>query len=60
VSLQAGQVTQINDVWSRYSLPADATNMLVTVNQIGGTAQIRGYVSVKDVFTNDASFFFMQ
>jgi hypothetical protein len=60
VDLQAGQVTQLNDLWSRYGLPADARNLLVVVSEISGTAQIRGYVVLKDTFTNDGSFFFMQ
>lgn len=60
VTLQAGQVNQINDVWARYSLPADAKNLLLVVTEVAGSAQIRGYVSVKDTFTNDGSFFFMQ
>ena len=60
VTLAPGQVTQLNDLWSRYSLPASATSLLVTVAETSGTAQIRGYVSVKDVSTNDGSFFFMQ
>jgi hypothetical protein len=60
VTLSAGQVTQLNDLWSRYSLPASSTSLLLTVSETSGTAQIRGYVSVKDVSTNDGSFFFMQ
>lgn len=60
VTLSAGQVTQLNDVWTRYGLPASATSLLVSVKETAGTAQIRGYISVKDTFTNDGSFFFMQ
>jgi hypothetical protein len=60
VTLSPGQVTQLNDLWSRYSLPASSTSLLLTVSETSGTAQIRGYVSVKDVATNDGSFFFMQ
>ena len=60
VTLSAGQVTQLNDLWSRYGLPASASNLLVAVTETTGTAQIRGYISVKDTFTNDGSFFFMQ
>jgi hypothetical protein len=60
VTLSAGQVTQLNDVWNRYGLPATAQNLLVSVAELNGTAQIRGYISVKDTFTNDGSFFFMQ
>lgn len=60
VTLGPGQVTQLNDLWSKYSLPASSTSLLVTVAETAGTAQIRGYVSVKDTATNDGSFFFMQ
>jgi len=60
VTLGPGQVTQLNDLWSRYSLPASANSLVLTVTETSGTAQIRGYVSVKDVSTNDGSFFFMQ
>lgn len=60
VTLGPGQVTQLNDVWSRYGLPAGSSSLLLTVTEAQGTAQIRGYVSVKDVNTNDGSFFFMQ
>lgn len=60
VTLGAGQVTQLNDLWSKYSLPASSTSLLVTAAETAGTAQIRGYVSVKDTATNDGSFFFMQ
>jgi hypothetical protein len=60
VTLGPGQVNQLNDLWSRYALPAGATSLLLTVTETSGTAQIRGYVSIKDVSTNDGSFFFMQ
>jgi hypothetical protein len=60
VTLGPGQVTQLNDLWSRYSLPGGSTSLLLTVAETSGTAQIRGYVSVKDTSTNDGSFFFMQ
>ena len=60
VTLSAGQVTQLNDVWSRYGLPTTANSLLVSVAETSGTAQIRGYISVKDTFTSDGSFFFMQ
>ena len=60
VTLSAGQVTQLNDVWSRYGLPTSASSLLVSVAETSGTAQIRGYISVKDTFTSDGSFFFMQ
>jgi len=60
VTLSSGQLAQINNLWATYSLPADATNLVLTVSQTSGSAQIRGYLSVKDTFTNDGSFFFMQ
>ncbi len=60
VTLQSGQITQINDVWTAEGLPADANEVLVVATQTGGTAQINGYVLLKDVSTNDTSFFFMQ
>lgn len=60
VTLSAGQVTQLNDVWSRYGLPTSSNSLVVSVTETTGTAQIRGYVSVKDTSTNDGSFFFMQ
>jgi len=60
VSLSAGQVTQLNDLWSRYSLPTSSNALLLTVTETAGTAQIRGYVSIKDTITSDGSFFFMQ
>ena len=60
VTLGPGQVTQINNVWGAYSLPASATALVLNVTETSGTAQIRGYVSIKDVSTNDGSFFFMQ
>lgn len=60
VTLGPGQVTQLNDLWSRYALPGSATSLLVVATETAGTAQIRGYVSIKDTATNDGSFFFMQ
>ncbi len=60
VQLSPGQVTQLNDLWTRYSLPSGAKQLQLTVTETAGTAQIRGYVSVKDLTTNDGSFFFMQ
>jgi hypothetical protein len=41
-------------------LPADATNLLLVVRETSGIAQIHGYISMKDTFTNDGLFFFMQ
>ena len=60
VTLQSGQITQINDVWTAEGLPAAANEVLVVGKQTAGTAQINGYVLFKDVATNDPSFFFMQ
>ena len=60
VTLASGQLAQLNNLWATYSLPADATNLVLTVTETSGSAQIRGYLSVKDTFTNDGSFFFMQ
>jgi len=44
VTLSAGQVAQLNDLWSRYGLSADAKNLLLVVTETAGTAQIRGYI----------------
>ncbi|MFI5118938.1 MAG: hypothetical protein ACHQM4_00910 [Thermoanaerobaculia bacterium] len=60
VTLQSGQMTQINDVWTTYGLPAASTTVVLSVQETSGTAQIRGYVVLKDVFTNDGSFYLMQ
>jgi len=60
IGLRAGQVTQINNVWAAYGLPTSIHNVVVVATQTSGTAQIRGYVSLKDTSTNDGSFFFMQ
>jgi hypothetical protein len=51
-TLSSGQVMQINDV---------TTSMLIAfVDEIAGTAQIRGYVVMKDAATSDGSLVFMQ
>jgi len=60
ITLQSGQVTQLNNVWGAYGLPPATHNVLVVATETSGTAQIRGYVSLKDTGTNDGSFFFMQ
>lgn len=60
VSLHSGQVTQLNNVWGAYGLPTGTHQVLVVATETSGTAQIRGYVSIKDTGTNDGSFFFMQ
>ncbi|HLJ75626.1 MAG TPA: hypothetical protein VKU62_13625 [Thermoanaerobaculia bacterium] len=60
VTLQPGQVNQINNVWATYGLPTSTNNVIVVAAETAGTAQIRGYISLKDTATNDGSFFFMQ
>jgi hypothetical protein len=50
-TLAPGQVMQINDA---------KQNAILFVDEIAGTAQIRGYVVMKDTTTNDGSFVFMQ
>ena len=51
-TLAPGQVIQLNDVAK--------TNAIVFVDEVGGTAQIRGYAVMKDAVTNDGSYVFMQ
>src|ERR1700757_3929418 len=53
VTLQPGQVTQINNVWGAYGLPTSTNNIIVVAAETSGTAQIRGYISLKDTATND-------
>jgi len=60
VTLQSGQMKQLNDLWRTYGLPTASTSLLVSVTETAGTAQIRGFVLVKDVTTNDLSFYLMQ
>ncbi len=60
VSLQPGQMKQINDLWHTYGLPNASNSLLVTVTETAGTAQIRGFVLVKDISTNDLSFYLLQ
>ena len=60
VTLHAGQVTQLNNLWASYGLPTGTHNVVAVATETSGTAQIRGYVSLKDTGTNDGSFFFMQ
>lgn len=57
-TLAPGQVVQLNDVFSRFGLPHPAA--LLFVDEISGTAQIRGYTVMKDVVTNAGAFVFMQ
>lgn len=58
-TLSSGTVTQVTDVWGTYGLPVSVTDAIVVATEISGTAQIRGYASLKDVNTNDVSFFYM-
>jgi hypothetical protein len=51
-TLNPGQVMQLNDVAK--------SNLIAFVDEVAGTAQIRGYVVMKDAATNDGSFVFMQ
>jgi len=51
-TLAAGQVIQLNDVAK--------SNLIVFVDEVGGTSQLRGYVVMKDTTTNDGSLVFMQ
>jgi hypothetical protein len=60
LTFNSGQVGQVTDLWTTYGLPAGTTDVVVTVTEISGTAQIRGFVSFKDINTNDVSFFFME
>lgn len=62
ITLNRGQVTQINDVFSNYSIPSTATSLTVLVEGPTGPSapQIDGYVVLKDVLTNDGSYFPMQ
>jgi hypothetical protein len=62
VTLNRGQVTQLNDVFSSFSIPATATSLTVLVEGPTGASapQIDGYVVLKDVLTNDGSYFPMQ
>jgi hypothetical protein len=57
-TLSPGQVVQINDVFRQYALTQSA--LLVFVDEISGTGQIRGYAVAKDAVTNDGAFVFMQ
>lgn len=59
-TLKSGQIVQINGAWAAFNLPAGTHEVLVVATQTAGTAQIGGYVVLKDNATNDTSFFFMQ
>jgi len=52
LTLNPGQVMQLNDV--------TRSNLIAFVDEVAGTAQIRGYVVMKDATTNDGSLVFMQ
>lgn len=58
-TLAPGQVVQINDVFRQFQLPT-SRSLLTFVDQTSGRAQIRGYVVIKDITTNDGAFVFMQ
>jgi hypothetical protein len=60
VTLQPGQMKQINDLWHTYALPNSSNSLILTVIETAGTAQIRGFILVKDISTNDISYFAMQ
>ncbi len=58
LTLTPGQVIQLNDVFRQFGLTQ--TSLLVFVDEIAGTSQVRGYVVLKDTATNDGAFVFMQ
>ncbi len=58
ITLGPGQVTQLNDVFRQFGLAPTA--VLLFVDEVAGTGQIRGYAVMKDVITNAGSFIFMQ
>jgi hypothetical protein len=57
-TLAPGQVMQLNNVFSQFGLTQ--STLMVFVDEVGGTGQIRGYAVLKDAATNDGSFVFMQ
>ena len=59
-TLSAGQVLQINDITSRFGVPAGSSSLIVFADEVAGTAQIAGYVVMKDTGTSDGSLVFMQ
>lgn len=61
-TLAPGQVVQINDVFSQFSLPSGTNSIFVTIDGPTGASapQIDGYISVKDTTSNDGSYFAMQ
>jgi hypothetical protein len=59
-TLKPGQIVQVNGAWNAFGLPAGTHEVLVVATEIAGTAQIGGYVVLKDNATNDTSFFFME
>lgn len=60
-TLGPGRVMQLNDVFRQSGFQLPASNALVLfVDEVGGSGQIRGYVVLKDTATNDGSFVFMQ
>lgn len=59
-TLKSGQIVQVNGAWNAFDLPAGTHEVLVVATETSGTAQIGGYVVLKDNATNDTSFFFME
>jgi hypothetical protein len=61
-TLGPGQVIQLNDVFrqSAFQLPATSNVLVLFVDQLSGSGQLRGYVVMKDAATNDGAFVFMQ
>jgi hypothetical protein len=61
LTLGPGQVTQINDVLtSLLQRTGSGSALILFVDEISGTAQIRGYSVTKDMVTNDGAFVFME
>lgn len=58
LTLAPGQVMQLNDVFFHFGL--EPSTVLLFVDEISGTGQIRGYAVMKDVTTNAGAFIFMQ
>jgi hypothetical protein len=57
-TLSPGQVIQLNDVFRQFGLTQTA--VIVFVDEVSGSGQIRGYTVAKDVVTSDGAFVFMQ
>jgi hypothetical protein len=64
-TLQAGEVTQINDVFTAAAIPNDVISVIVFVDVLGPTNNqnpptIEGYVNILDGGTQDGAFFEMK